>query len=72
VATGSFERAAAALSRERTIRGLLGSACRESCWGLVEVYNEQGRFDSGQAELADRLAREVGTLLERLDATDSR
>jgi GAF domain-containing protein len=44
----------------------------DSCWGLVEVYNEHGRFDASQAELADRLAREVGTLLDRLDATDNR
>jgi transcriptional regulator with GAF, ATPase, and Fis domain len=44
----------------------------ESCWGLVEVYNEQGRFDAGHAELADRLAREVGTLLDRLEATERR
>jgi transcriptional regulator with GAF, ATPase, and Fis domain len=163
VATAAFEKSVAALSRETTIRGLLGSACREavdlldatacaisrvigdllvgldehtrsgrplahgheylisdfpltrhvvdrgepswvsrldanadeqeaelleklgfesllmvclpaaeSCWGLVEVYNEQGRFDASQAKLADRLAREVGTLLDRLDATDGR
>jgi hypothetical protein len=36
------------------------------------VYNEQGRFESGHAELADRLAREVGALLDRLAATESR
>jgi GAF domain-containing protein len=163
VTIDSFERASAALSRETTIRGLLGSACREAvvlldatacaisrvigdllvgldehtrsgrplahgheylisdfpltrhvvergepswvsrldpdadeqeaellqklgfesllmvglpaaggCWGLVEVYNDRGPFDARHAKLADRLAREVGTLLDRLDATDSR
>lgn len=163
MATDSFDRAAAALAAETTIRGLLGSSCREavqlldatacaisrvigdllvgldeytlsgrplahgheylisdfpltrevvesgearwvsrldpdadqdeaallaalgfesllmvclpangSCWGLVEVYNEQGPFGGGQAELAARLANETGSLLERLEPPESR
>jgi hypothetical protein len=39
----------------------------DSCWGLVEVYLEEGRFDPGRAELAARFANRVGTLLERLE-----
>lgn len=161
MATDSFERAAAALAEQQTIRGLLGSACREAvdlldatacaisrvigdllvgldehtrsgrplahgheylisdfpltrhvvergepswvsrldpgadeqeaalleklgfesllmvclpardgCWGLVEVYNDRGSFDQRDADLADRLAREVGALLDRLSATE--
>jgi hypothetical protein len=38
-----------------------------SCWGLVEVYNEQGPFDEERAKLAKRLANETGELLERLE-----
>ena len=42
------------------------------CWGLVEVYNEHGTFDDRQAELAARLAHEVGTRLERLEPPEQR
>jgi GAF domain-containing protein len=163
VATDSFERSAAALEAETTIRGLLGTACREAvglfgvtacaisrvigdllvgldehtnsgrplahgheylisdfpltrevvetgeprwvsrldpnadgnesellrklgfesllmvclpasggCWGLVEVYNEHGSFDEQQAELALRLAKEIGSQLERLEQPETR
>jgi transcriptional regulator with GAF, ATPase, and Fis domain len=37
------------------------------CWGLLEVYAEQGRFDEGQAELARRLAGLAGERLEQLE-----
>jgi transcriptional regulator with GAF, ATPase, and Fis domain len=43
-----------------------------ACWGLVEVYNEQGSFDERQAELATRLAVETGSLLERLEPPETR
>lgn len=43
-----------------------------SCWGLVEVYNEQGPFDERQAELASRLANEIGSQLERLEPPETR
>jgi hypothetical protein len=158
VATDSFERSAAALEAETTIRGLLGTACREAvglfdvtacaisrvigdllvgldehtnsgrplahgheylisdfpltrevvesgeprwvsrldpaadeneaellrklgfesllmvclptsdaCWGLVELYAEEGHFDPERAGLAARFAVRVGELIERLD-----
>lgn len=38
-----------------------------ACWGLVEVYNDQGPFDEQRAELASRLAVETGALLERFE-----
>jgi GAF domain-containing protein len=44
----------------------------DSCWGLVEVYNEQGSFDEQQAGLAERLAQELGVQLERLEPPESR
>jgi hypothetical protein len=162
VATDSFERSAAALEAETTIRGLLGTACREAvglfgvtacaisrvigdllvgldehtnsgrplahgheylisdfpltrevvetgeprwvsrldpnadgnesellrklgfesllmvclptsdaCWGLVELYAEDGRFDPERAELAARFAVRVGELIERMDQPGS-
>ena len=37
------------------------------CWGLVEVYAEDARFDEDQAELARRLARVAGERLAQLD-----
>lgn len=43
-----------------------------ACWGLVEVYNEQGSFDEQRAELATRLAVETGSLLERLEPPETR
>ena len=43
-----------------------------ACWGLVEVYNERGRFDERQAELASRLAVETGAQLERLEPPETR
>jgi hypothetical protein len=43
-----------------------------ACWGLVEVYNEQGGFDVEQAGLASRLAVETGSLLERLEPPSTR
>jgi hypothetical protein len=39
----------------------------DSCWGLLELYNEHGRFDEERAELAARYAVRVGELLERLE-----
>ena len=42
------------------------------CWGLVEVYNERGRFAEQQAKLAVRLAAETGSLLERLEPPETR
>jgi GAF domain-containing protein len=38
-----------------------------SCWGLVELYLADGRFDRERAELAARFAQRVGTVLERLE-----
>ena len=43
-----------------------------TCWGLVEVYNEEGSFDEAQGELASRLASETGALLERLEPPGTR
>jgi GAF domain-containing protein len=37
------------------------------CWGLVEVYAEDARFDDGQAELARRLAGVAGERLAQLE-----
>jgi len=37
------------------------------CWGLVEVYAEEARFDDRQAELARRLARLAGERLAQLE-----
>ena len=39
----------------------------DACWGLLELYNEHGRFDEERAELAARYAVRVGELLERLE-----
>ena len=39
----------------------------KACWGLLELYNEQGAFDAAQADLAARYAVRVGELLERLE-----
>lgn len=36
-----------------------------SCWGLVEVYGEDTRFDDGQAGIANSIALEAGRQLER-------
>ncbi|HZE28818.1 MAG TPA: GAF domain-containing protein [Gaiellaceae bacterium] len=38
-----------------------------ACWGLLELYAEEGRFDAERAELAARYAVRVGELLERLE-----
>jgi transcriptional regulator with GAF, ATPase, and Fis domain len=38
-----------------------------ACWGLVEVYTEKGRFEDGQPELVQRLARLAGERLEQLE-----
>lgn len=45
---------------------------RAGCWGLVEVYSEDGRFDERHAELAARFAARTGELLERLEPPDTR
>jgi hypothetical protein len=37
------------------------------CWGLVEVYAEEARFDDAQAELARQLARVAGERLAQLE-----
>jgi hypothetical protein len=46
---------------------MVGLPAAGGCWGLVEIYNERGAFDEGQAQLADRFARETGVLLDRLE-----
>src|SRR4051794_26403778 len=40
----------------------------DSCWGLLELFAEHGRFDAERAELAARYAERIGELLERLDS----
>ena len=64
----------AALLRQLGFESLLMVCLPSSgaCWGLVEVYNEQGGFDGEQAELASRLAVETGSLLERLEPPGTR
>jgi GAF domain-containing protein len=42
------------------------------CWGLVEVYSEDGRFGEEQAQVARRFAAYTGTLLEQLEPPDNR
>jgi transcriptional regulator with GAF, ATPase, and Fis domain len=42
------------------------------CWGLVEVYEERGRFDEEQARLAARFAVRTGSLLELLEPPATR
>ena len=44
----------------------------DSCWGLVELYAEHGRFNAERAELAARFAHRVGELLERLEPPETR
>jgi transcriptional regulator with GAF, ATPase, and Fis domain len=44
----------------------------EGTWGLVEVYEENGRFDEEQARLAARFAARTGSLLELLEPPASR
>ena len=38
-----------------------------ACWGLVEVFTEKGRFEAGQPELVQRLAKVAGERLEQLE-----
>jgi GAF domain-containing protein len=38
-----------------------------SCWGLVEVYAEKGRFEDGQPELVQQVAVLAGERLEQLE-----
>ncbi|HSB39971.1 MAG TPA: GAF domain-containing protein [Gaiellaceae bacterium] len=45
---------------------------RAGCWGLVEVYSEDDRFDERHAELAARFAAHIGELLERLEPPETR
>jgi GAF domain-containing protein len=64
----------AALLKELGFESLL-MVClpaRQGCWGLVEVYSENGRFDEERAELAARFAKRAGSLLERLEPPESR
>jgi transcriptional regulator with GAF, ATPase, and Fis domain len=42
------------------------------CWGLVEVYEEHGRFDEERARVAARFAARTGSLLELLEPPGSR
>lgn len=42
------------------------------CWGLVEVYEDHGRFDQDRARIAARFAARTGSLLERLEPPASR
>jgi transcriptional regulator with GAF, ATPase, and Fis domain len=44
----------------------------DGCWGLVEVYEENGRFDGERARLAARFAARTGSLLELLAPPASR
>jgi hypothetical protein len=44
----------------------------DGCWGLIEVYEENGRFDEERARLAARFAARTGSLLELLDPPGSR
>jgi hypothetical protein len=44
----------------------------DGCWGLVEVYEDQGRFDEERARIVARFATRTGSLLERLDAPRAR
>jgi transcriptional regulator with GAF, ATPase, and Fis domain len=44
----------------------------EGTWGLVEIYEENGRFDEEQARLAARFAARTGSLLELLEPPASR
>jgi transcriptional regulator with GAF, ATPase, and Fis domain len=44
----------------------------DGCWGLVEVYEESGRFDEERARLAARFAARTGSLLELLEPPASR
>jgi transcriptional regulator with GAF, ATPase, and Fis domain len=42
------------------------------CWGLVEVYSENGRFGEDEARLAARFAVHTGELLGRMEPPSSR
>jgi transcriptional regulator with GAF, ATPase, and Fis domain len=42
------------------------------CWGLVEVYEEHGRFDEERARVAAHFAARTGSLLELLEPPGSR
>src|SRR3954468_19170566 len=44
----------------------------DACWGLVELYAEDGPFDSERAALAARYAERVGALLEQLEPPQTR
>jgi len=44
----------------------------DGCWGLVEVYEEHGRFDEERARLAARFAVRTGSLLELLEPSGGR
>src|SRR3954454_7180715 len=44
----------------------------EGCWGLLEVYAEDGHFREEHAQVASRVARRTGELLERLEPTAAR
>src|SRR3954462_4412438 len=43
----------------------------DACWGLMELYAEEGHFDPEGAALAARYAERVGVLLERLGQPDT-
>ena len=38
-----------------------------ACWGLIEVYTENGRFKAGQPQIVQRLAKLAGERLEQLE-----
>jgi len=42
------------------------------CWGLIEVYEQNRRFDEERARLAARFAARTGSLLELLEPPASR
>src|SRR5215210_1209955 len=45
---------------------------RDECWGLVEVYAENGRLGEEHAKAAARVTARTGELLERLEPADRR
>lgn len=51
---------------------MVGLPSAGGCWGLVEVYEDHGRFDEERARTAARFAARTGSLLERLEASGGR
>jgi GAF domain-containing protein len=51
---------------------MVGLPSGGGCWGLVEVYEDHGRFDDERARIAARFAARTGSVLERLEAARAR